>query len=109
MIIDIAKDFSTKPFGRDQSDGKFSGTRFRDEYLIKAFRETEGDISVILDGVSRGYGSSFLEESFAGLIRNGIPYDQVKARLKIVSEDSGYIKEIWEYIEEQKIRSEHDS
>lgn len=100
MRIDIALDFSEKPFGRFKSDGKFSGERFRDEFLIPAFNEEQGKIIVYLDGVSRGYGSSFLEEAFAGLLRSGIDYSEIKRRLVIETSDNDYLHEIWDYIEE---------
>jgi hypothetical protein len=107
MIIDIAKDFSVKPFGRDKDDGKFSGERFREEHLLKAFENIENQkIEILLDGVSRGYGSSFLDEAFAGLIRSGINYADIKSRLIIKTEDTDYKNEIWEYIEEQRNRSD---
>ena len=108
MKIDIASDFSLKPFGRDENDGKFSGKRFRDEKLIPAFRDSQESIDVFLDNVKRGYGSSFLEEAFAGLLRNEITYLEVKNRLNIVTTNEGYMEEIWEYIEEQKERNEHN-
>ncbi len=42
-----------------------------------------------------------MEESFGGLIRDGITYEHVKKYLRIVSnEDSSYIEEINEYIED---------
>jgi len=104
MNIDIAKDFSIKPFGRDENDGKFSGQRFREQKLIPAFKNTNEKVHVFLDNVKRGYGSSFLEESFAGLLRSDIPYETLKERLDIVTDNKGYKEEIWEYIEEQKER-----
>lgn len=104
MIIDIAVDFSPKPFGRDDEDGKFSGKRFLEDKLVDAFNETSDTVTVYLDGVTRGYGSSFLEESFAGLLRYGIDYETVKSRLKIDTSDKGYRNEIWNYIEEQHSR-----
>ena len=66
-IINIAKDFSSAPAGRFHEDGQFNGTAFRDEYLLPPLRRNE-HVVVILDGVS-GFGSSFLEEAFGGLIR----------------------------------------
>ena len=104
MKIDIAQDFSPKPFGRDHNDGRFSGERFRDEVLLKAFQESDEVIEVLLDGVTRGFGSSFLDEAFAGLLRNGISYDDVRSRLKVVTSDQDYFDEIWEYIEDQRDR-----
>ncbi|MCG7565080.1 STAS-like domain-containing protein [Pseudoalteromonas sp. CnMc7-15] len=104
MKIDIASDFSPKPFGRDEEDKtKFHGKRFREEFLAPNFKKnpTE-DIEVYLDGVERGYGSSFFEEAFAGLIRQGVSYSDVKNRLKIITKNKDYFDEIWEYIEDER-------
>lgn len=100
MRIDIALNFSEKPFGRLMSDGRFSGERFRTELLVPAFLDTDEEVVVALDGVSRGYGSSFLEEAFAGLLRSGIDYSEIKRRLVIETSDNDYLHEIWDYIEE---------
>ncbi|KZZ41705.1 MAG: STAS-like domain-containing protein [Saccharospirillaceae bacterium] len=104
MKINIADDFSPSPFGRHVSDGKFSGEAFRNDVLIEAFSSTQEEIHIYLDGVKRGFGSSFLEESFAGLLRNGIAYSDVKNRLIIHTKDEGYKNEIWSYIEEENER-----
>ena len=68
--IFVAKDFSKHPAGRFLSDGPFSGERFREETLIPMIQALDAEevITIHLDG-TRGYGSSFLEESFGGLIR----------------------------------------
>lgn len=104
MKIDIAKDFSHKPFGRDDDDGKFNGRRFRQELLMRAFNDNNEPVEVFLDGVTRGFGSSFLDEAFAGLIRDGVDYNQVKTRLVIRTDDDDYKSEIWDYIEEEHQR-----
>lgn len=65
------RDFAPSPGGRYVSDGEFSGEWFRDEILTPALRKASDEaeaLVVILDGTS-GYGSSFLEEAFGGLIR----------------------------------------
>jgi hypothetical protein len=103
--INIADDFSSKPFGRYKADGKFSGERFRKENLLPAFHSGNDKIEVYLDDVKRGFGSSFLEESFGGLIREHIQYRAIKDRLVIITNDEDYEEEIWEYIEEEKDRS----
>tara|TARA_R110000751_G_scaffold144643_1_gene248231 strand:+ start:1071 stop:1430 length:360 start_codon:yes stop_codon:yes gene_type:complete len=75
MNIDLAKQFSPYPSGRFPSDGTHNGQAFRDDYLMpalvkaKSARGTE-KVVVNIDGV-RTFGSSFLEEAFAGLIRKG--------------------------------------
>ncbi len=51
-----------------------------------------------LDGV-RGYGSSFLEEAFGGLVRKGFDPNQVKDSFRLVSGDLSLIEEIFDYIE----------
>src|SRR5271170_4668971 len=59
------------PGGRYISDGPFSGEWFRNEILgpaVAAALESEDKVKVELDGTA-GYGSSFLEEAFGGLIR----------------------------------------
>jgi hypothetical protein len=103
--INIADDFSQKPFGRYKTDGKWSGERFRRENLLPAFGLNKDSIEVYLDDVKRGFGSSFLEESFGGLIRENILYQEIKERLVIKTTDQDYEDEIWEYIEEEKQRS----
>lgn len=64
--IVIARDFSKFPAGRYREDGKASGAAFRD-MLVDALQSAEG-VVVIFDGVA-GFGSSFLEEAFGGLVR----------------------------------------
>lgn len=106
--ISIAKDFSEKPFGRyhiardgHPADGKWTGERFREELLLKAFKDNDDEkVKVLLDGVKRGYGSSFLEEAFGGLVRAQVPVEKLKRLLIVESVDSDYIDEIWEYIDE---------
>lgn len=68
--IVIAESFSLYPGGRNSDDGDYNGERFRKEYLEPALKKNE-DIRIDLNGTA-GYGSSFLDEAFAGLIRAGI-------------------------------------
>lgn len=98
--ISVAKDFSKKPFGRYVTDGKWSGERFRKEILYPAFQlNTDEKISVSLNDIPRGFGSSFLEEAFGGLVRDGIPKEVLIEKLVILSDEEDYIIEIKEYIE----------
>ena len=67
--ISIANDFSRYPAGRYRDDGSDSGERFRDDLLVPALNdESNAGVKVIFDGVA-GFGSSFLEEAFGGLVR----------------------------------------
>lgn len=97
--INIAKQFYDAPAGRFPEDGKYNGQRFRQEYLVPALL-AEGDVFVDMDGTD-GYGSSFLEEAFGGLVRLcGFSPSQLHERLVLKSdEDESFIEEVWEYID----------
>lgn len=69
-IINVT-DFSEFPGPRYESLGPHSGEEFRLKVLIPAINQYGGKITVNLDGAF-GYGSSFLDEAFGGLIRDGI-------------------------------------
>ena len=101
MEISIAKDFSPVPAGRYRSDGEFSGQRFREEYLKPKLEEATKDDPLIVDIDCEGFGSSFLEEAFGGLVRQeGCNPSDLKERLRI-SAGSGYAiytDIIWTYI-----------
>lgn len=64
--INIADDFSRFPAGRFREDGDASGAAFRD--LLEAALQNAEKVEVVFDGVA-GFGSSFLEEAFGGLVR----------------------------------------
>lgn len=105
IYIDIGKDFTRYPAGRRSEDGPFSGERFREEKLLPQFQEGVS-VEVLLDGTA-GYGSSFLEEAFGGLIRRGISPELVRRSLKLVTEDPALSEEIWSYINDQIKRNEN--
>ena len=97
--IHIAKDFSRFPAGRYEKDGQFSGEVFRRRLLVPALSK-HSHVSVNLDG-TLGYGSSFLEEAFGGLVRKeGFAADELHRRLVLESDDSFWIQEIWSYIDD---------
>ncbi|QEX16038.1 hypothetical protein FRZ44_13300 [Hypericibacter terrae] len=98
--IAIARDFSEVPAGRFERDGPFSGEAFRERHLKPAL--SAGQAVVNLDG-TEGYGSSFLEEAFGGLVRRGyFSASELHKRLKIVSRDQALVDEVWEYIDRAK-------
>jgi len=85
QTIVIASDFTRYPGPRYRKDGPFSGEQFRDELLVPALRRVErggGNVIVELDGVA-GYGSSFLEEAFGGLLRCGFSPQFLRQHLRI--------------------------
>lgn len=97
--ISVAEQFSPTPAGRYLRDGPYPGERFRDEWLIPALRrEPRSVVEIDLDGTA-GFGSSFLEEAFGGLVRAGFPPDQLRLRLRIRSSRPSYIERVWSYID----------
>jgi hypothetical protein len=89
----LVVDYAPSPGGRFKSDGPFSGEWFREEVLrpaLAAAIQTGDKLTVELDGTS-GYGSSFLEEAFGGLIRNrGFEPDKVRENLIISAKSRLY-------------------
>lgn len=94
--ISVVSDFSDEPYGRFRSDGSDSAERFRDDLLIPALRQHD---RVIVDLRGAFYGSSFLEETFGGLVRLGFKYDDLKEKLIIEHDLPSYIRASWKYIE----------
>lgn len=94
-------DFSQFPGPRYIKLGPDSGELFRKKKLLPALLEND-EVSVNLDGVA-GYGSSFLEEAFGGLVREGVDIKKIKFLMdNITSEDDPSIKtEIIEYISDE--------
>lgn len=98
-MIDVAREFSRYPAGRYHSDGPYNGQKFREEFLLPWLRDGATTIVVDLSN-ARGLGSSFLEEAFGGLVRVGVPRDQLRRRLEIITSDDSLTEEIWAYIDE---------
>lgn len=98
-IIKVS-DFSLFPGPRYRHLGEASGEEFRDTVLLPKLKE-RGDWIINLDGVA-GYGSSFLEESFGGCIRNGISPEIMRniVRNLISDDDTDLIAEIQGYVED---------
>lgn len=97
--IDIAKDFSPVPAGRHVSDGDYSGEFFRTSILRPALNNF-ATVEVILDN-TEGFGSSFLEEAFGGLIRDGLSAQYINEHLFLIANSSAgkrYKAKIRQYI-----------
>ncbi len=104
MIISIARDFSRIPGARTPEEGDHSGYDFRTNILLPALKEAiekKEKLTIILDGTA-GLGTSFLEESFGGLIRvDNMKYEDIINTIELVSEeDEEYIEEINSYLED---------
>lgn len=98
--IDVARDFSDVPSGRFIEDGAFNGTTFRQKHLVPALRHYDRVI-VAIDN-TEGFGSSFLEEAFGGLIRHeAFRKSDLDGKLEIRSEQprtGRYKRKIEQYI-----------
>lgn len=105
-IFNIGKQFSDDPQGRFYKDGQGSGEEFREEYLRVKLDELKANeqLTIILDDNVDGYGSSFLTEGFAGMVKYGyIDKDSLLAKLKFSYSDDDfafYEKKIRQYISE---------
>ena len=95
--ISIARDFSVHPGGRTPGDGPYSGEEFRETFLVPVLLASERVI-IDFDG-TRGYGSSFLEEAFGGLIRKGYSRELIVATFGFVSTKQSVIDEVMRYID----------
>jgi hypothetical protein len=85
MEISVAKQFSRTPGGRFRFMGPDSGEEFRDAMLKALKTKPPQNLIVTLDGVE-GYGSSFLEEAFGGLIRAGVlPAEEILRRVRVIA------------------------
>ncbi len=93
MTYRIADEFSTTPGGRFRKHGPYSGEEFRDDvlgHLLGRAIGSDDKLVIVLDG-THGYGSSFLEEAFGGLIRRRLfGREQVKRHLELKALDPLY-------------------
>ncbi len=100
--IRVAKDFSLMPSGRSYTDGSYTGEHFYD-YLVHTMDSIPDDEKIIVnfDGILSA-GSSFLEQSFAGLIRKkNITKKQFPDKFIIEANDYPEIREkILRYVKE---------
>ena len=97
----IAKEYSRYPGPRYEWQGERSGQHFLETVLLDMFDEavSSGEVLEINLDCTVGYGSSFLEEAFGGLVRKR-DKSLVKKHLSFVSEEEEYlIDEINEYID----------
>lgn len=110
--INIGVDFNDDPSGRYYTDGAGSGEEFREEVLVPELRKLNAGqkIDIVIDDQVEGYGSSFLVEAFAGVIKYG--YFEKKFLLDSVNiiysdPDFAFYKDkIEEYIEQAKFNSD---
>ena len=104
MRIKISSDFSKAPGPRYAAEGKHSGQEFREQILYPKVLDALKSgvtLTIELDGTF-GYGTSFLEEAFGGLIReNNLALGDLSSRLEFVSmEEPDLITEIMAYMQQ---------
>lgn len=101
--VSVAKNFTIHPGPRYIRQGQWSGEKFRK--LLESRLKSHDLLTVNLDG-TRGYGSSFLDEAFGGLIREGIlTREEFERRIQIVSdEDPTYLAEALDAVRLAKLR-----
>jgi hypothetical protein len=101
-VIDVGRDFSPVPAGRSEADGDFSGEAFRSRLLEPPLRRGH-DVEVVLDN-TEGFGSSFLEEAFGGLVRIcGFSRDHLHHHLRLIATTPAakrYSVKIFQYIDQ---------
>ena len=110
--LNIGKDFSVDPIGRYRSDGdKRSGEAFREDCLKPILQSLALNeiLEIIIDDGVESYGSSFLSEGFAGMVKYGyITKEELlkKIEVKYTNEDFEFFKKkILEYIAAAKYNS----
>lgn len=110
--LKISKDFSKTPGPRFIREGDFSGEEFRNTLLYPKIKNaiSEGKKLIInLDGAA-GYATSFLEESFGGLIRvENLNFGDIEKALEIISIEEPYLEEnIIKYLREAQDEKEKE-
>jgi hypothetical protein len=109
MYIDIAQDFSDSPSGRYIEDGAYCGANFLNDFLLPNIHKYT---KIILDFTHvLGYGSSFLEEAFGGLVREtGMSKDELFRHIEVRTlNDPFLLDEINQYIDEELERKSKNS
>lgn len=90
----IAKEFTDTPGGRTPKEGEFSGEVFRELILQPIYKENldKNEILTINFDGCYGFGTSFLEEAFGGLVRK-YKYRDVLKHINLISNDDETILE----------------
>ncbi len=90
--IKVASEFTECPGGRYKKNGSFSGEEFRNDYLIPRIRQLTEKQKIIIDlDDGDGYGESFLEEAFGGLVRS--MGKEAIEKIEIISNDEPELKD----------------
>lgn len=98
----LVSNFSKFPGPRFRKLGKHSGEEFRETVLLPEIEKGTQELVIDLDGVF-GFGSSFLEEAFGGLVRAGVNKEDLDNIVRNMKSDNepDLKTEIKEYIDAQ--------
>lgn len=91
--FNIGKQFSANPEGRFYTDGEGNGEDFRENHLLpKLSALTAGSkLTIVIDDDVDGYGSSFLTEGFAGIVKYGyMNSEELLSKIDIVYTNEEY-------------------
>jgi hypothetical protein len=93
--INISTIFSNTPGGRYKEEGDFSGEEFRESILLPAYEKVENSnekLTINFDNCF-GFATSFLEESFGGLVREH-KKKNVLTHIEIIANDDETIPDL---------------
>ncbi|ELK8498922.1 STAS-like domain-containing protein [Vibrio alginolyticus] len=95
-------DYTTEPYGRYFGDGDGNGEEFRKVYILPRLKNCD-KLVINLDGVEDEYGSSFIVEAFANLIRKeNMAYTDLKTKIVFESSNDDWKTEIDRYMREAR-------
>lgn len=100
--IKICNDFSNIPGGRYISEGDYSGELFRETILVQKYQEAlkeNTELEIDFDGCY-GFGTSFLEEAFGGMVRIHHEHGMLNRIRLISTEDETIPENIIKYVKE---------
>jgi len=109
--LNIGQEFSDHPIGRYRSDGPSSGEVFCEDFLVPRLQKLGDDekLEVVLDDGVDGFGSSFLDEAFAGVVKKGfMSSEELLSHLTFRYENPDFEffrDKIREYVREAKFNS----
>lgn len=86
ITLNVGKEFSPAPYGRNGKSGDANGQKFRENYLLPKLNEYPNSI-IVLDfrDVEVPPGTSFVDEVFAKLILNhSMTKDELLKRVSFI-------------------------